>query len=134
VEQREAMVALADRAVADARATLLDAIRAEGLPERLAPRLTIERRDEGWVAGRRHALRQLAVARTEAAGREALTTLSRRESDLRVRIVAAGLRDETTARAAASWLDLIPSAEQLVPFLDLAELEAEVDTASDRQR
>ncbi len=113
----EAAVADADRFVAERCAEL-------GIPEEFRPscRFWWQSRGENAEPTLRAELRKVAVARIAAIGKLAKHQIEQRQADALTALVAHTL-DTSTGRA---WLESIPSAEELMPVLALAELETEV--------
>ncbi len=111
----KAAVAAADEQVA-ARCREL------GVPERFRPGLNIGwyTRGENAAASRRAELRRLAEARISAAGKQARTAIDKRTADVLTQLIAGGLESDQ----ARAHLESIPTADQLMPAVNIAELEA----------
>lgn len=92
-----------------------------GIPEQFRPSLNVNWYGRGVNAdkNRRAELRAAAEARLEAAAAEAKSKLLRSEVDLLERITGHGL----TSDAAKDFLTTLPTADALLPKLELAELE-----------
>lgn len=126
-----AIVSEAERAVATADAAVREACRKAGIREEFRPRLDIHwySRGENGVASRRNELRKVAQAAISAAGKAAKLQIERTEADVCTSILSDGLRSE----AAAAALSSIPTPEQLMPTLRLAEVE-QLSGAASRTR
>jgi hypothetical protein len=111
--------ATAEQAVAEAN-TRITAVFAEcGIPERYRPtlRLVWWNRGENQTSERRTELRQVAASRLEAQARAAKVEIDRVEASLRSDLAARGL-NTTEAR---TWLERIPTPEQLLPRLNVED-------------
>lgn len=127
-----AIVAEAERAVAEADAAVARACRDAGLREEFRPRLISywQSRGENGMGARRAELRKAAGAAIAAAGKTARLQIERAEAEVCTSILADGLRSEAAAEALAS----IPTPEALMPTLRLAEVEASTRRDGDRAR
>jgi hypothetical protein len=112
----------ADRLVREADAEIARICREQGIPEEFRPGLGL-----GWYgrgvnaeASRRAELRALAKARIDAAGKAAKTAIEARSAEVLTELIAGGLESE----AARAFIASIPTVEQLMPPLAVAELEA----------
>ncbi len=92
-----------------------------GIPPSFRPSLHISwiARGENAAAGRRIELRRIAQAQLEAQARTAKCAVERREAELLTEITAGGL----TSDAAREFLAALPTPDELMPALELAELE-----------
>lgn len=111
----------ADRVVAEADAVV--AARCEGLgirPEfRPSLNLSWYGRGENADQKRRAELRKVAVTRLDAMAKAAKHEISQQETEARTAIAATAL----TSIDATAWLDRLPTAEALMPALQVAEVE-----------
>lgn len=114
-EAAEAAVGAADEQI---RLACVEA----GIPEEFRPSMHAQwaYRGENASKTRRTELRAVARAQIEARGRAARNEIDRAEAATVIRILADGLRSEAAAEALAS----IPSPDDLMPPLHLAEIEA----------
>lgn len=112
----------AKAAVEAADDTIAARCRELGVPARFRPMLTIGwyTRGENAAADRRAELRRLADRRITAAGKQAKTAIDRRTAGVLTELIAGGLETEE-ARAA---LESIPTPDELMPPVHIAELEA----------
>jgi hypothetical protein len=121
----------AKQAVDEADQRVAQICRELGVPERFRPRLRVEwyKRGENAAAERRAELRKLAQARIEAAGRKAKTAIESRTAEVLTELIAGGL-ESPEARA---FLESIPTPQQLMPPVTIAELEATKPTRGENQ-
>jgi hypothetical protein len=93
-----------------------------GIPEEFRPRLALSWRDRGEnaVAGRRAELRKVAATRLDALAKAAKVSIDRAELDACTDLAAGALQTDE----ARAWLERQPTIDQLMPPLDLAEMEA----------
>jgi hypothetical protein len=96
--------------------------RERGVPEEFRPYLSLGwyNRGENAEASRRAELRKLAQTRIAAAGRQAKTAIEAKTAEVLTQLIAGGL-ESSEARV---FLESIPTAQQLMPPVTIAELEA----------
>lgn len=110
-----------------ANAAIRKVFEQSGIPETFAPSAQIfwyPRGSDWLIKGRRNELRNVAVKRLDAQAKAAKVAVDRAEADLLTELAAAAL---TTGEAKA-WLERLPSSDELMPRLRLAEIEAEIPT------
>jgi alkylation response protein AidB-like acyl-CoA dehydrogenase len=102
---------------------IADELAARGTPARFAPSAHVGwlSRGENGLAGRRAELRKVAAARIAAEVKRAKVEIERASVELQGDLVAGGL----TSEEAKVFLARMPSAGELLPMLDVAEIEAE---------
>lgn len=112
----------ARKAVADADSEIAARCRALGIPEQLRPRITTSWYDRGENAdkSRRAELRKVAQTRLAANARAAKVEIDRSAADLLTQL-AAGALESSESR---SFLEAMPTIDQLMPRLVLPELSA----------
>jgi hypothetical protein len=112
--QAKAEVAKADKKIAEI-------CRSWGIPEEMRPGLilTWSRRGSSASAERRAELRKLAYARIESAGKSANVTIDTRVLQVETELV----RDGLESAEAHAFLASLPSAEDLLPRVDIGELD-----------
>ncbi len=122
----------AQKALALADAQVAAACRASGIPENLRPSLNMSwhGRGENALAARRAELRKLAESRITEMARAADLRIAESVLDVETELVRAGL-DST---AAAQFLDAMPTPDQLLPQIDVAELSPSGAEPRDRWR
>src|SRR5262249_55715491 len=110
-----------EEAASELDAKLAAICRQHGIPEKLRPQLGYcwASRGENALSERRGELRRVAQARIEAIKQTALTTIMANEAEALTSIVATGL----TSGEARSFLDAMPTPEQLMPPIVLQEIE-----------
>jgi hypothetical protein len=115
------ITAEANRTVALADQEIARICRERGVREEFRPglRVIFYGRGENAAAGRRAELRKLAQARIAAAGRKAKTAIQAGSVDVLTKLYATGLESDQ----ARAFLASIPTAEQLMPPVVVAELE-----------
>lgn len=113
---------MAAAAIREANERLADRCRELGIRETLAPRLHLAWADRGEndTAARRAELRRVAESRAEALRKAAHAEIDAQHSELVIQIVGTGLE----SAAAREILGALPSVEQLMPALSLAEIES----------
>jgi hypothetical protein len=100
-------------------------IRAEfeekGIPLEFAPsaRAAWFSRGENLTADRRFELRKVAKTRLAAEAKQAKARIERASVEIQTQLVAAGLQTEE----ARAYLDQMPTADELLPTLDLSAIE-----------
>jgi len=124
------VTAAADQAVADADAEIARRCQALGIPEAFRPSLHLGwyNRGESADAQRRAELRRVAVTRLDAMEKAARAEIERRSVNVQTQLLAGGLE----SAAAQAFLETMPTADQLMPPLALAELEASVPLTAGR--
>lgn len=113
--------ALAEQAVKDAQAVIAERCRDLGIPKEFAPGLHLEwyRRGANAVKDRRAELRIAAKARLDALEATAKTEIERISVNGQTDLIADGL----TSEAAKLFLEQMPSAETLMPLLELTQVQ-----------
>ena len=108
--------------VAKADAEIAEICRRLGVPENLRPSIRIgwSGRGENGLASRRAELRKLAHARIDAAAESAKVAVETSLLQVETTLIRGGLE---TAEAAA-FIDSMPTADQLLPSVDVAELDS----------
>jgi hypothetical protein len=111
--------------VAKADAKFAEICRSWGVPEDFRPGLNLMwySRGKNAAAGRRAELRKLAHARIEAAGQTAKVTIDIKLLEVETELVRDGL-DSAQAHA---FLASMPSADELMPRVDIGSLEPGAD-------
>lgn len=111
----------AAEAVAEADRQVAALCRERGIPEEFRPRLDTfwHRRGRNAVGERRTELRKVAQSRIAAVGKAAKASIEAREADVLTELLAGGLSSD----AARTFLESIPSAAQLMPPMQVRELE-----------
>jgi hypothetical protein len=112
--QAKAEVEKADKRIADV-------CRSWGIPEEMRPHLNLSwyGRGSSGSAERRAELRRLAVARIESAGHSAKVTIDAKALDVETELV----RDGLESAEAHAFLASMPSADDLMPRVDIGELD-----------
>lgn len=92
------------------------------IPERFRPGLELSWRGRGEnaTAERRAELRRVGQAQADADQKQALTRIEAASVDAQTEL----LRDGLTTSAARQWLDSLPTADQLLPALEVSSLLA----------
>lgn len=113
---------IADGADAEVNRRIAEVCDARGVPKSFRPSRGSywSNRGENSLAGRRAELRKRAATRIAASGKAAKLAIDRAEAQVLTEIIAGGL----TSDAARAFLESIPTPEQLMPALTVAELEA----------
>lgn len=103
-----------------------------GIPERFRPALHLGWADRGENGDRkrRTELRAVARLRIDADAKRAKLAIDAREAEVLTALVAGGLESD----AARSFLESIPTPDQLMPAVDLDEVEAEHAQMSPTER
>jgi hypothetical protein len=111
----------ADRIAQQCQAQVEQRCRDLGIPGWAAPGLHLlwYERGENGSAKRRVELRKVAYTRIEAIEKAAKAEIERASIEIQTRLIADGLRTS----AAKTFLEQIPSAEALMPRLELGEIE-----------
>lgn len=107
--------------VARADAKVAEICRSWGIPDEMRPRLVLNWYNRGSSASgeRRGELRRLAHARIEAAGQTAKTTIDHKLLEVETELVREGLESDR----ALAYLEAMPSADALMPSVDIGELD-----------
>jgi hypothetical protein len=102
-----------------------------GIPERFAPGLNLSwhSRGENGMRDRRAELRKVAQTQIAAAGKAAKLAIEQREAQVLTELIAGGLESQE----ARSFLESIPTPEQLMPTMTIAELEAGTPMPADNR-
>lgn len=110
-------------AVAEADAEVARVCAEKGIPTEFRPGLAVQwySRGENAMAGRRAELRKAASTRIDAKAKAAKHQIAAASVQVQTELLATGL----TTEAAQSFLTSMPTPEQLMPVLSLAEIEAE---------
>jgi hypothetical protein len=116
------IAAEADAKVKEVDAQIAAICRERGVPEEFRPQLHTMWYGRGANASkeRRAELRKLAQARIKAAGQEAKTAIDAQSVEVMSEIIAGALESDEARR----YLDKIPTPAQLMPPVEVAELEA----------
>jgi hypothetical protein len=111
----------ARRAGEEAQATIRATLKELGIPERWAPRLSVdwEGRGENASKRRREELRRVATTEAERRCKDAIAKIRAASVSAQERVVASGLSSE----AARAMLDALPTVTELVPALELEGIE-----------
>lgn len=111
----------AQQTVKEADARIAAVCREHGIPEKLRPQLGLSWYDRGESASkaRRDELRKVARSRIEASRKAAVMAIGAKEAELLTVVIAGGLASEE----ARSFLESIPTVEQLMPPVAIRELE-----------
>jgi hypothetical protein len=116
------LYAAAATAVAEVKAKLAERCRELGIPEDWAPDLQLRwyGRGENAAAERRAELRRVAKTRIDADAKAAKVEIEKRSVAVQEQLIARGLDSED----AKVFLESMPTAEQLMPSVSVAEIEA----------
>jgi hypothetical protein len=111
----------AKEAVSEADAKVAAVCAAVGIPAEFRPKLRISwyERGESGIADRRAELHQVAKTRIDAMVKAARAEIDAEEARKRVDLIARGL----TSEEGRAFLDDLPTIEDLMPRLDLKELD-----------
>jgi hypothetical protein len=109
-----------DQAVSEAQAKIQERSHQLGIPDRFAPRIshTWTSQGEQAIKERKIELRQMARRQVDAMIKSAKRKVEEISCDAQTKILASSFSSEAQA-----LLDAMPSAEQLMPKLNLGELE-----------
>lgn len=123
------VTAAAERAIAEADAQIAERCRKLGVPERFRPQLRVHwyGRGENAMKDRRAELRKVAQTRIEAATKQAKHQVASWSVEAQTRLVEEGLESSR----ARQFLAELPTAEALMPPLEVTELEEQL---GDRRR
>jgi hypothetical protein len=105
--------------------------RKRGIPEEFRPGLTLSwyGRGQNATASRRAELRKLAERKIDAATKDAKLEIDRADAEVQAELLAGSL----TTQDARAFLDRLPTPEQLMPALQLAELEQHLKPPTRRE-
>ena len=111
----------ASEAVREADARIAEACRRVGVPEDLRPELTLgwRSRGENALASRRAELRKLAHARIDAAAESAKVAIDHGLLEVETELI----RDGLETAAAVAYVEAMPTPDELLPPVAVAELE-----------
>jgi len=120
------LAAEGQQAVQQADNALAERCAKRGIPEEFRPRLVSSwfSRGENAIPARRAELRKKAQTAVDAAGKAAKLEIDRAEGEVLVELLSGLL----TTEAAHKYLTAMPTPDDLMPALRLAELEAKVST------
>ena len=112
--------ALADQAVKDAQVVIEDRCRELNIPKEFAPTIQMHwyGRGENAVRERRDELRRTAKARLDVLEATAKTEIERISVESQAELISDGL----TSEAAKVFFEQLPSAESLMPLLELNQV------------
>ena len=118
----ETAFASAERAVEDAEAVIAEQCRKLGIPPEFAPSLSLGwyGRGENAVSHRRTELRRVAKTEIDAMEARAKTEIERVSVEQQTALISDGL----TSAAAQEFLEQMPTAENLMPVLDMGQIKA----------
>ncbi len=118
------VVAEAMAKVAEVDAFIAQRCRERGIAEELRPRMAsgFIPRGQNGNASRRVELRKLAERRIDSASQAAKLEIDRADCEVQVELLTGALSTESARR----FLERIPTAERLMPALQLGELEQQV--------
>ncbi len=120
-ETWKAAYSAAEQAVNDAKAIIAERCIDLGIPKQFAPNVSIEwwRRGENASKDRRNELRIAAKARLDVLEASGKTEIERISVNAQTELIADGL----TSEAAQAFLEQMPSAETLMPVLELNQVQ-----------
>ncbi len=121
-ETWKAAFASAEKAVGDAKAVIAEQCRKLGIPPEFAPDLSLGwyGRGENAVSQRRTELRRVAKTEIDALEARAKTEIERVSVEQQTALISDGL----TSVAAQAFLEQMPTAENLMPVLDMEQIKA----------
>ena len=121
-ETWKAAFASAEKAVGDAKAVIAEQCRKLGIPPEFAPDLSLGwyGRGENAVSQRRTELRRVAKTEIDALEARAKTEIERVSVEQQTALISDGL----TSVAAQAFLEQMPTAENLMPALDMDQIKA----------
>lgn len=110
--------------VADLNMTIIDNLREIGVPPEFAPSANLDwyARGENAVTTRRTELRKVATSEIAAREKKARTEIERASLETQTQLLMSGLESTEAKR----FLDAMPTAEQLMPALDVGEIEKQL--------
>jgi len=125
----KAVVAEATAIVEEANEHIHAKCREAGIPESVAPELTLgwASRGENLLKSRRAELRKVAQTRLAAEQRKAIAVIKAQSVQFEGLVLAGGLESE----AARELLATMPTVDQLMPPLDVAALQEQIPTLPD---
>ena len=114
---------IADAAVAKAQEQIKTRCRQIGIPDRFAPQINVHwyTRGENAVAERRAELRKMAMTAIEAQEQKAKTQIELLSLEAQQKLALDGL----TSEAALSFVQALPSVDNLMPLLSFAAVAGE---------
>lgn len=128
----KAVMADAEAAIEQARKQIAQRCKERGIPEEFAPGIHF-----GWmgrghnaVADRRAELRRAAKSRIEAMEKEAITKIERLSLTAQTEILASGLESD----AAKAFLESMPKMDQLMPPIEIGEIQSLIDARQSEKR
>ncbi len=121
-ETWKAAFASAEKAVGDAKAVIAEQCRKLGIPPEFAPDLSLGwyGRGENAMSQRRTELRRVAKTEIDALEARAKTEIERVSVEQQTALISDGL----TSVAAQAFLEQMPTAENLMPALDMDQIKA----------
>lgn len=127
-----ALVMEVESVMSKARDEIAKRAKERGIPEEFAPDLSFNwhGRGQNAVADRRAEFRRAAKSKIEAMEREAVTKIERLSLEAQTQIVAAGLDTES----AKSFLEAMPKLDQLMPSVEIGEIETLIQTKRAERR
>lgn len=116
-------VEAATKAGEEAAAKIAERCEELGIPAAFAPRLTVSWQSQGPAAVQYEQadIRRAAYKRIEASERLAIAEIDRGALEIQTQLVRAGL----TSEAAVAFLDQMPSVADLMPAVDMDELDVQ---------
>lgn len=120
--------AAADKAATTAQAEVAAECERMGIPEEFRPQISSPSwysRGHNAISSRRSELRTAAVKRIEALEKQARTVIESRSVAAQSELMAAGL-----SSAALAILDKMPTIQELMPAISLADIEKEANRKS----
>lgn len=128
-EAWKAIVAESRELVAAANEHIAAECRKAGIPESVAPALSLgwESRGENTLKARRAELRKVAETRLAAEQRRAIAIIKEKSVEFEGLVLAGGLESE----AAKALLASMPSIKELMPALDVAALQSQIPSLPD---
>ena len=111
----------AEQAVAEAKVVIAQRCRELGIPPEFAPDIDVAwyRRGENAASQRRTELRRVAKTEIDALEARAKTEIERVSVEQQTALISDGL----TSEAAQAFLEQMPSAENLMPVLDMEQIK-----------
>jgi hypothetical protein len=124
--------AAAEKAIADADAQVAERCRDLGIPDQFRPRISGAmwfNRGENAFRERRAELRRLATVRIAALEKTAKAEIESRSVEVQTELVAGGLQ----SAEARAFLEAMPTAEALMPVLNLPDIEERLQLTRGRR-
>ena len=111
----------AEQAVAEAKVVIAQRCRELGIPPEFAPNIDVAwyRRGENAASERRTELRRVAKTEIDALEARAKTEIERVSVEQQTALISDGL----TSEAAQAFLEQMPTAENLMPVLDMEQIK-----------